>query len=718
MEDQNLLLVLDNCEHLIEACAETAQALVAACPNLHVMITSRRPLRIPGEVVFQVPSLSVPDPATLTTLEPGQLVDFEAVRLFVERAQLVSPAFALTARSAQPVAELCYHLDGLPLALELAASRTAALPVDAIAERLGDRFRLLVAGSRTALKRHQTLKATLDWSYGLLDDREQSLLRALACFTGGVALDAAEGVSAIGVERTEVADLLGGLVEQSILSVDDDAQDARYRLLETVREYGQALLDQTGERAALELRHADWFLDLAERTAEAIPTAGREPWLARLEMEHDNARAAFDRMVLAEPARALRLAAAMWPFWLWRGYLVEGRRRLDQVIALVRDPTPLRGEALLGATAITIRSGRLAEGILLAEQALSMLRAIGQPRAVCRVLNLLGMATWSQDDLSRSADLFGESRAVAAEAGFGPGRAAALHALGIVRWYANEAGEADALLEESLALFRGLGGSPELAPPMLDVAEFLVAQPGTGGFRIVWEESFSPIVDVPCPTATGYVLANRGMIARTDGDLVRARAYLDAALAQFEEVGDARAIAQAMARLGNLARVEGDFATARDLLQESLTIRTRLGETRSATLTMASLGNLAAGEGDFVSARELLGETADTFRRRGDRWGHASALSDLASLALLEGDPPEAIRLLEEALEVIDETGRRRWKAWALVQLAAASRQAGDESVAKDRMDDALALFRQIGDRRGEETCIDLRARGAEPAHP
>ncbi len=303
--DQSLLIILDNCEHLVDACAAAALALLSGCPNLRVVATSRQSLRIPGEVVFRVPSLSVPDPEG--GIDPADLATVDAVLLFVERAQAVSPSFALTAANADAVARLCHHLDGLPLAIELAASRVAVLPVAAIADRLDDRFALLVGGSRTALSRQQTLRATLDWSYNLLTDAQRRVLRALSVFVGGAPLEAAELVCpGEGVGSGDVLGILGELVEQSLVALDDVVAEPRYRLLETVREYGRDRLVEVGERGAIEAAHAAWALRLAARAEVRTPgqrVAGvPRPARARERQPAGSARPEPDRGPGARPA--------------------------------------------------------------------------------------------------------------------------------------------------------------------------------------------------------------------------------------------------------------------------------------------------------------------------------------------------------------------------------------------------------------------------------
>jgi len=422
VDERRLLLLLDNCEHLVEACASTAQALLTGCPNLRIMTTSRQSLRIPGEVVFRVPSLPVPDPDGI--MDPTELAPIDSVRLFVERAQAIVPTFSLTARNAAAVARLCHHLDGLPLAIELAASRVAVLPVTAIADRLDDRFRLLVGGSRTALSRQQTLKATLDWSYNLLTEPQRRVLRALSVFVGGAPLDAVEIVSpGAGVDSRDVLRLLGELVDQSLVMLDDADAEPRYRLLETVREYGREQLIERGEREATEGAHGTWALALADQAESALPGPEWQAALARLEVEHDNLRAALDRSLSADVDRALRLAASMWQSWLWHGYLAEGRRSLGRALDGPPTPTVERARALVGLAALTIRSGETGAGARHADEAFAIYRGLGDPLGACRALQVLGVTSWSEDDLGAAEKTYRLSLEIATEAGFGPGQA-------------------------------------------------------------------------------------------------------------------------------------------------------------------------------------------------------------------------------------------------------------------------------------------------------
>lgn len=713
LADRQVLLVLDNCEHLVDACAVVAQTLLSACPDLKVMATSRQPLRIPGEVVFRVPSLPVPDPLSVPT--PDDVESIDSVRLFVERAQAALPKFALTTENAPAVARLCHHLDGLPLAIELAASRVAVLPVTAILERLNDRFSLLVGGSRTALSRQRTLKATLDWSYNLLTEPQRRLLRLLSVFVGGAPLDGVEFVwSATSTDTEDAVGLLGDLVDHSLVALDVAATEPRYLLLETVREYGHERLIEFGESGRIETAHATWALRIAELAQAAFPAPDWQTPLARLEGEHDNVRAALDRSLSAEPDRALALAAELWEFWLWHGYLAEGRRWLGRALERSTEPTRARGRALVGLAALIIRSGETELGARRAQDALTVYRALRDDRGVCRAMQLLATAAWSADHLGGAERHYRESLELARSAGYLPGQAAALYGLAAVSWYSGERASTAALINESLDLFLA-ADEAELAPTMLDIGEILVPQPETGSVRMTFQETFVPFQGIACGVAVGYALANRGMVSRLAGDLDGARRDMGAALERFRAIGDQRAIAHGLASLGNLATAAGDYARARELLEECLEIRRRIGDSRGMGLAQGNLGNLAIVEGDLARARSLLDDSAAAFRRRGDMWGYSSALGNLASLAITTGDTGKARQWLEESLVAIRVTGRDRWAAWALIQLSAVTRLDGDPERAAALANDAVEIFRRLGDRQGEAEALAL---GATPVAP
>ena len=332
-QPREMLLLLDNCEHLIDACAAVAHRLLSAAPDLKILATSREPMGIGGEITFVVPTLAVPDPGSLPPLDA--LMRFDAIRLFTERARIARPDFALTEANGAAVAEICRRLDGMPLAIELAASRVRLLPVEEIRARLADRFELLTGGSRIALPRHQTLRATIEWSYALLTEPERGLLRRLAVFAGGWTLQAAEVVCGVHDDAAQphVLDLMARLADKSLVIPEWRGRAGRYGMLETLRQFALEQLEQCGEAADTRRRHAAYFVALAEEAEEALMGSEQRAWQARLDDEHNNIQVAFDwlasaeaRSVQARPEEAaLRMAGALWRYWEVRGHVAEGR---------------------------------------------------------------------------------------------------------------------------------------------------------------------------------------------------------------------------------------------------------------------------------------------------------------------------------------------------------------------------------------------------------
>src|SRR3954471_3364025 len=565
---RELLLVLDNCEHVLSACATLTDTLLRAAPRLTILATSREPLRVAGEVVFRVPSLDIPDPEQ--PLPPHELLEYASVSLFVARAVAASPGFELDDGNAEDVSRICLRLDGLPLALELAAARLGALSPAAIASRLDDRFRLLRSGSHAAPTRQQTLTATLQWSHGLLEPDEQVLLRRLAVFAGGFELEAAEeGCAGERLDSSEVADALGRLVEKSLVTVEDGGR--RYRLLETVRMYARGRLEEAGEPDALAGRHAHWALARAQRR-RASP---------RLDRDAANLRAALDLLLARDPHAALALCVALSPFWLGRIELEEARRRFAVALAAAPELAPLRAEALLAAAAIDFRAGTLAHCMQLAEESHAAAVEIGDPKAQWRALQFLGELGVASDDtdvampwLERALELARAEQLPAAEA-------IGIQSLGVGHWLRRERETADERVAESVAAFRAIEDSAETVPSPLNIAEIRTARPGTRpGLQHVFEDTLKPFVEISCAAAASYALANLAGNARARGDAVEAAALLDESAAGFAATGDDAGLATVFVRRAYVAFIAGDLTAARTHLQAALEVRTRLGDRR------------------------------------------------------------------------------------------------------------------------------------------
>jgi predicted ATPase/class 3 adenylate cyclase len=425
LRSKTLLLILDNCEHLIAACASLAGALVRACPGVKILASSREPLNIPEERPWRIPSLLPPDPDRLPTREAeliAAVASSDAVRLFVERATIQRPDFRLDARNARAVAGICCRLDGIPLALELAAARVKAMTVEQIAVRLDDCFRLLTAGSRTALPRQQTLRALLDWSYDLLNSQERALLHRVSVFAGGWTLEAAESVcSGETIKDWDVVDLLASLVDKSLILFEEPDGNGRYRLLETVRQYGREKQADEEQGDILRSRHAAFFLALAEEANEKLMGPEQAAWADRLETEHDNLRAALDWYVKApeDALPGLRLSGALQRFWWVRGHMTEGRQRYAAVLAndASAEPTAERALALQGAGNLAFQQSDLNEADRCYQQVLEIRGAIGDRPGTAGPLASLGNVAHYQGDYPRARSLFEEALVINRETG-------------------------------------------------------------------------------------------------------------------------------------------------------------------------------------------------------------------------------------------------------------------------------------------------------------
>ena len=566
-----LLLVLDNCEHLVEACARLAEALLRACPGLRVLATSREPLGVAGEVVWRVPSLALPEATPLTE----QREDAAAVRLFVARARAALPAFALTEQNARAVADVCRRLDGIPLALELAAAHVPLLSVEQIAERLDDALGLLTRGSRLAPARQQTVRATLDWSYALLTPPERRLFDRLAVFAGGWTLAAAEGVAGTdGIAPRTVLPMLGRLVDQSLVVVEPaPGGPGRYRLLEALRQYGLERLAAGGRGPRVRDRHAAHYLALAEQAAPELfgPTAPAAQ--ARLERERDNCRAALRWLVeRAATERALRLVGALGRFWFYRGYLAEGAAWAARVLALpgASRPTAGRARALYAAGVAALGRGDYAAVEAAAREALALWRGLGDAAEEGLSLFLLGFVARLRGDPPAARAALEAGLAVSRAAGHGAAEANCLWALAEVAADDGDDGEARSLAEAALARATAVG----------------------------W--------------TVGSTVARRvlGTLHLRRGDYAAADALLRASLADTRRQAARWWTAETLVRLGQLALAQGALGAARAHLAESLALARDLGDRTGAVGALEGLAHLAVVQGAPRHALQLAGAAA------------------------------------------------------------------------------------------------------------
>src|SRR6266511_3831911 len=617
LHDKQLLLVLDNCEHLIDACAQLADTLLRAASRLRVLASSREPLGIAGEAFFRVPALAVPDPHQLPPLD--QLAHYEAVQLFVARAGAVQPAFELTATTAAPLAQICARLDGIPLAIELAAAR------------LDDRFQLLTGGSRTTLPRHQTLQALIDWSYDLLTDQERVLLHRLAVFVGGWTLEAAEAVCDLSIENEELRkaeddrvvlsaqfstlDLLGHLVDKSLVQVDQAGNAARYRMLETIREYALERLEESEEAEMLRHQHAAYYLALAEAAEAQLRQAVQGAWLERLAQEHNNLRAvlAWSRTTVAGAAIGLRLAAILWRFWLSRGHLTEGRIWLAEVLARTGDPTAgsgVRAQALFGAGRLAQWQNDYAAARGAFTESLAIARERGDTWSMTQARFELGNIAYYQGDYVVARSQLMESLAAWRALRNLAGSAEALLFLGLLAWLQGDYAAARSFHEESLALYRELGDEIYIAYNLMSLGKIAGAEGEYDQARTLIEAGLAVMRQWGFWGGTLWALHHLGELARHQGDYGRAAALYEESLAIAREIGYTSGSASMLNRLGEIAQVQGDYKRAGALHRESLTVFRDLGHKRDILLCLEGLALVAEGQAQAERAARLYGAVA------------------------------------------------------------------------------------------------------------
>jgi predicted ATPase/DNA-binding SARP family transcriptional activator len=565
----SVLLVLDNCEHVLGPCAVLVDLLLRGCPALRVLTTSRQALGIAGEKAWLVPPLALSAPG-------GTVEEAGAVQLFVQRARDVLSSFALTEVNTPAVEHICRQLDGLPLAIELAAARVRLLPPEQLAARLDDVFRLLTSSSQVALPRHRTLRALIDWSYELLSPDERLLLERLSVFAGGFSLEAAERVAADeGVRAGDILDLLAALVDKSLVSVREWQGEARYVLLEVVRQYAADRLPRSQRTGAavgavdrLRMRHAHHFADYAEQMAVRLQRPGELEWLSRLELEHDNIRAALSWSLTAGEAKlALRLSVAMRDFWRLRGHLSEGVRWTEQALQLpFGSEHVLRTRALVGTAVLERMRGeyltlreRLAEGEEIA-------RRTGDQTGLAEVLTQLGTSLRDRHELDDAA----------------------------------------ARLEEAIALWRQMGDPKGLTLALGVRASICLARQETAHARSLRLEAVEIARRIGDPEDEARGLLGLGEVARLEGDTDGARAYYERSLERFRELGDEWHAAAANHNLGWVDAESGQLAAADEHFSQCIAGFRAAGNPFGLTLCLFGFARLLHESGDSEAAAVAL----------------------------------------------------------------------------------------------------------------
>ncbi|MFN8493558.1 MAG: tetratricopeptide repeat protein [Caldilineaceae bacterium] len=675
VQDKPLLLVLDNCEHLLDTCAQLADALLRASATLSILVTSRAALGIVGELHYEVAPLAFP-PATTSPLTAAPLTEYEAVRLFLARAALVQPKFRLTTANAPAIAQLCQRLDGMPLALELAAAQVKALPVEIIVERLEKRFELLVSGNRAALPRHQTLRALIDWSHDRLSAPERVLLRRLTVFAGGWTLAAAEAICAdpptdpahtvahtedwAGLAASAVLAWLIRLVEQSLVSVDEQDDAPRYRLLETIREYGVEKLQAANEDEALRARHLHFFLTMAEASETGLLAGNqRADWLHRLTLEHDNLQAALTWACQHDPALASRLAGLLRWYWNLSGQITIAEQWYQRVLALY-NPTPLthaRALALLGMGMIPTDLVSWRAARLLLAESISGWQAMHEPEKLSEAYSFLLFVMLGS----------GEAEAVCT------------------------------LCAQQEAVLRATTATYTLAHILnfWGRALFLARQDFAAAQRL-HEEALQLGQQTQDPLVLAKTYQYLGHMTLQQGDYAAAKHHYLEALAWRRQGGVPLLVGSALYNAADLLALQGDKVAAHALYQEAVALLRPLGMRYSFAYLLGRVGALAVALGDEQQASATFAECVAVYRTRGLQAGVDQIVLCAAERLGQQGQAALAVRLLAvKTLQhsyVLNDLLYQRALAAARAQLSPTAFAAAWAAGQATTLDGALAL--------------------------
>lgn len=568
LRPRQVLLVLDNCEHLIEACALLVDELMRACPRLRILATSREALAVSGESLWSLSTMSLPELSSPVSV--SRLMECEAVQLFVERAELSNPRWRLTEQNGLAVAKLCRRLNGIPLAIELAASRMKVLAVEQILSKLDNSFNLLASSGRAVVPRHQTLGAAIDWSCELLQPDERLLWGRLSVFASGWTLPAAEAVSdSDDIPADAVLDLLTRLVDKSLVVVEQHGGEVRYRMLETIRQYGVEKLRRLDEEFPVSERHFNWCLQLAEKSDCEFSRTDQRHWFERLEAEHDNLRAALRWSIheAHDADKSLRLCGALWHFWQAHGYASEGRLWFEAALALEGPASDsIRAKAVHGASALASIQGDLERSLKFLEESLALRRKLGDKGGTAHALQRFGIMAYYVGDYARAAALQDESLSLCLELGDESGCARAFNGLGILALDQGNYEQATAWFDRCLTSYQKLGHK-------LGVVA---------------------------------TLNNLGETAQKQGDFGRSQTLLEESLEMARELGDKGWTARALHLLGSLANSRGQYGRAFEFYSSALVDFREMADA-SVVFVFEGLSCTAAAQGDAVRALRLVG---------------------------------------------------------------------------------------------------------------
>jgi len=666
LKEKEILILLDNCEQLVHACADLTERLLSSCSKLKIIATSREALNCKGEKTYRIPPLTMPDPNSNYT--PEQLAQYESVRLFIERALMVNPEFRVNNENSHALAEICSRLDGIPLAIELAAARTNALPVVKIYERLDDRFSLLTGGKRTALPRQQTLRALIDWSYDLLSGEEKLLWCRLSVFSGGWTLEAAEEIcSDDKINKSVILDLLSQLTEKSVIIYDESRE--RYRILESIKQYG---IEKLSDGYEVYLRHLNFFLELSEKAALQLRSEKARFWLDTIDADHSNFISAIDWSVSNEIAdKGAIIAAALGNFWNTAGHYSTGIRLNENILQSTRAiDKSSKVKVLTWLCVFKYHQGNYEQVRKYSEECLAISKKIGDKKGTAESLHNLGKVADIKGDYEQAKKYHEESLAFKNEIGDKNGMADSLQSLGNLSVDQGDYEKAQKYFEESFAIKKEMGDKKGMASNMNSLGCLSSFQGDYEQAKKYHEESLAYNKDIGSKMGVAISMGNLGMIAFNQGEYEQAKKYYEESLAIRKELGNRKGMADYMHNLGGIVYTQGDYEQAKKYFEDSLAVRKEIGDRIGMTDSLNNLGGVMYTQGDYEQAKSYFEESLATRKEIGDKRGMADSLNNLGSVARHSGDHEQAKKYHEESLAIKNEIGDKPGVANTLIYLA------------------------------------------------
>ena len=618
LREKELLLILDNCEHLIAECAKITEILLQKCPKLKIIATSRESLHIFGETVYHVPSLSLPD--LDKNLNIKSLVQFESVKLFIDRALAVKQDFELTEANAKAVAQLCHHLDGIPLAIELAAARVKVLSVDKILERLKDRFSLLTGGKRTQLPRQQTLKALIDWSYDLLSDKEKLLCQRLSLFSGGWTLDAAEKICSDEIlDEFEILDLLSNLSDKSLVKVTETENNLRYAMLESIRKYGDEKLIESGKKSELQEKHFNFFYKFAEHSETRLTGKDQREWLMKIAAENENIRDNLKWSLTYNPDLSMQMSVVLGKFWELRSHFSEGLDFLRKSLESSKYPELIwKAKAIYWIGFFLIHHGKYDESKKYLNQALENFRELKNTE----------------------------------------GEAVTLTSLATIALFEGEYENLNLYSNKSLMLSYEIGNKSYIARNLQNIALALMQQGKHGDARIKIDESLTVYREINDTLQLAKIIGNIGALEYLMCNYEKAREAFEESLQLRRELGDREGISIALNNLGSVAYMIKDFEKSVIYLEEALEIIREIGDRRIYVTAVGTLGSIANDKGDYPKAVKMYTESIVISKELGDKYSMAKGIEGFATILVIQKKFKEACLLAAKYISLLESSNK------------------------------------------------------------